>query len=65
MKRSKEKSFKIISVVLLIILTLGLIIGLFFLFYKSGSIASFYIKINDEQLVYDSVDNFHIEIGKT
>ena len=65
MKRSKEKSFKIIGVVLLIILTLGLIIGLFFLFYKSGSIASFYIKINDEQLVYDSIDNFHIETGKT
>lgn len=56
---NKFNGVKIVAIILSLLLVVGLVVGLFFIYYKSGVLTDFYIKINDTQLVRDYRNGYY------
>ena len=59
MEDNKKKIISIFATVLSLLLIIGLVVSLFFIYYKNGSFKDFYIRVNDSELIYDYKNNYN------
>ena len=59
MEDNKKKIRSIFAIVLSLLLIIGLVVSLFFIYYKNGAFKDFYIRINDSELIYDYKSNYN------
>ena len=59
MKENKHNVIKIIALILSLLLVIGMVFGLFFIYYHAGTFTDFYININDSELIRDYRNGYY------
>lgn len=64
MKENKHNVIKIIALILSLLLVIGMVFGLFFIYYQAGTFTDFYININDSELIRDYRNGYYFYLNR-